>query len=111
MGRSLAQMLAAGERCDEAEALRIAGELLAVLKYLGGLLPPVVHRDIKPGNVVLAGGAWGGRVFLVDFGGVQGVSSGQGVGPAAAQRQGHRRPCCSALGIGEQTPTPLSFFP
>jgi serine/threonine protein kinase len=37
----------------------------------------VIHRDIKPENVVLEGGQWGGRVFLIDFGGVQG-SAGLG---------------------------------
>lgn len=39
-----------------------------------GLRPPVIHRDIKPENVVLEGGTWGGRVYLIDFGGVQGSS-------------------------------------
>jgi serine/threonine protein kinase len=40
----------------------------------------VIHRDIKPENVVVEGGKWGGRVYLIDFGGVQG-SSGLGVWP------------------------------
>lgn len=57
------------------QVLRIATELLSVLKYLGSLRPPVVHRDIKPENVVLEGGQWGGRVYLIDFGGVQGTSA------------------------------------
>lgn len=39
-----------------------------------GLRPPVIHRDIKPENVVVEGGKWGGRVYLIDFGGVQGSS-------------------------------------
>ncbi len=42
-----------------------------VLQYLGERRPPVTHRDVKPENVVLGGGRAGGRVFLVDFGGVQ----------------------------------------
>ena len=42
-----------------------------VLRYLGERRPPVTHRDVKPENVVLGGGRAGGRVFLVDFGGVQ----------------------------------------
>lgn len=58
-----------------AQVLRIATELLSILKYLGSLRPPVVHRDIKPENVVLEGGQWGGRVYLIDFGGVQGTSA------------------------------------
>jgi serine/threonine protein kinase len=47
---------------------------------LAGLRPPVIHRDIKPENVVVEGGKWGGRVYLIDFGGVQG-SSGLGGWP------------------------------
>lgn len=73
-GASLADMLKGGKRADEAEVLRIATELLSILKYLGSLRPPVVHRDIKPENVVLEGGEWGGRVYLIDFGGVQGAA-------------------------------------
>ena len=42
-----------------------------MLEYLGDLRPPVVHRDIKPENILIEGGKPGGRVFLVDFGGVQ----------------------------------------
>lgn len=30
---------------------------------------------MQPENIVIEGGAWGGRVFLVDFGGVQGVAA------------------------------------
>ncbi|GBF99745.1 serine threonine kinase [Raphidocelis subcapitata] len=76
-GRSLEDMMRAGKRADEKEVLRISTELLSILKYLASLRPPVVHRDIKPANVVLEGGEWGGRVFLIDFGGVQGVAPGE----------------------------------
>ena len=48
-----------------------AGSGVQVLQYLGDRRPPVTHRDVKPENVVLGGGQAGGRVFLVDFGGVQ----------------------------------------
>ena len=34
-------------------------------------------RDIKPDNIVLEGGKTGGRVFLVDFGGVQAAAAGE----------------------------------
>lgn len=34
-----------------------------------------LFRDVKPENIVLEGGKSGGRVFLVDFGGVQAVAS------------------------------------
>lgn len=79
-GKSLAAMVASGMRADEKEVLRIASDLLTVLKYLSGLRPPVIHRDIKPENVILEGGQWGGQVFLIDFGGVQGAAgAGEGL--------------------------------
>ena len=30
-----------------------------------------MHRDVKPENIILEGGKPGGKVFLVDFGGIQ----------------------------------------
>jgi serine/threonine protein kinase len=42
----------------------IGVQLCDVLAYLHGLSPPVIHRDIKPQNVILDGG---GKVHLIDF--------------------------------------------
>ncbi|MEO1297708.1 MAG: protein kinase, partial [Cyanobacteria bacterium J06636_16] len=61
-GRSLADLVAAGERFPEIEARRIALEILQILQYLHGLNPPVIHRDIKPSNIVRRKD---GRIFLV----------------------------------------------
>ncbi|CAD7697189.1 unnamed protein product [Ostreobium quekettii] len=77
-GKTLSQLVQEGWRVDETEARRIARELLLVLQYLGSLRPPVVHRDVKPDNIVMEGGRAGGRVFLVDFGGVQAASVAAG---------------------------------
>ena len=62
-----------GWRPNEGEVKEIALRLLDILEYLGSLRPPVVHRDLKPDNIVVdaAGGEAGGAVYLVDFGGVQ----------------------------------------
>ena len=43
-GRTLADLVASGWRADEAEAKRIAAELLGVLDYLGSRRPAVTHR-------------------------------------------------------------------
>jgi hypothetical protein len=43
-GKSLAQMVSSGMRADESQVTRIAQDLLAILKYLAGLRPPVIHR-------------------------------------------------------------------
>ena len=40
-------------------------------------LSQVVHRDIKPDNIILQDGKPGGKVFLTDFGGAQ-LDSSQG---------------------------------
>lgn len=69
-GRSLADLVAAGERFSEIEVRRIALEILQILQYLHGLNPPVIHRDIKPNNIIRHEN---GEIFLVDFGAVQTV--------------------------------------
>ncbi|MEL6401742.1 MAG: serine/threonine-protein kinase [Cyanobacteria bacterium J06626_4] len=67
-GQSLAELVAAGERFSETEVERIAAALLAVLQYLHGLNPPIIHRDIKPQNLIRGND---GCIYLVDFGAVQ----------------------------------------
>ncbi|MGB3202313.1 MAG: serine/threonine-protein kinase [Nodosilinea sp.] len=67
-GTSLADWVEAGGRVDEAEARRIAAVVLEVLVYLHGLNPPVIHRDIKPQNIIRRDD---GHIYLVDFGAVQ----------------------------------------
>ncbi|KAL4535053.1 hypothetical protein Ndes2526A_g05906 [Nannochloris sp. 'desiccata'] len=74
-GRSLEGMVNGGWRADEKEVARITKELLTILQYLGSRRPAVVHRDVKPSNIVIEGGKTGGRVFLVDFGGVQAAAA------------------------------------
>jgi eukaryotic-like serine/threonine-protein kinase len=69
-GTSLTDWVESGGRVDEAEARRIATAILEVLVYLHGLNPPVIHRDIKPQNIIRRDD---GRIYLVDFGAVQTV--------------------------------------
>jgi serine/threonine-protein kinase len=52
-------------RYSEAEGVSLAAQVLEILAYLEGLSPPVLHRDVKPSNLILQPD---GRVALVDFG-------------------------------------------
>jgi hypothetical protein len=67
-GRSLAQWIADGWRPDEAEVKRIADQVLIVPGHLHGSNPPVVHRDLKPQNLIRDED---GTIRLVDFRAVQ----------------------------------------
>jgi hypothetical protein len=49
----------------ESRVIEIARELCDVLSYLHSFHPPIIYRDMKPGNVILTPE---GRVVLIDFG-------------------------------------------
>ncbi|HET7293762.1 MAG TPA: serine/threonine-protein kinase, partial [Vicinamibacteria bacterium] len=67
-GRSLAQWARDGRHFDEREVIRIGLQVGRILEHLHGLRPPIIHRDVKPGNVVLGAD---GEAWLVDFGAVR----------------------------------------
>ncbi|MGB5960043.1 MAG: serine/threonine-protein kinase [Coleofasciculaceae cyanobacterium] len=69
-GDSLADLVEKGWHPNESEVKQIAVQVLEILNYLHQLTPPVIHRDIKPQNIIRCPD---GRVFLVDFGSVQEV--------------------------------------
>lgn len=62
-GRTLLEYLDEGQAFEESVALRIILETAEVLKYLYSR--QVVHRDIKPGNIMLT---QNGSVKLIDLG-------------------------------------------
>ena len=67
-GKSLAKWGQKGRRLKEKEVKDIAQQVLKILIYLHSITPPVIHRDIKPGNLIRTEE---GKIFLVDFGAVQ----------------------------------------
>lgn len=50
---------------SEEETVIIGAAICDALRYLESVSPPVVHRDIKPGNVKIMPN---GQIYLVDFG-------------------------------------------
>jgi Protein kinase domain len=65
-GTNLEEELATqGGSLPESRVIEIARELCDVLSYLHGFHPPIIYRDMKPGNVILTPD---GRVVLIDFG-------------------------------------------
>jgi len=62
-GRTLLELLEDGQEFDEKAALRVVLEMAEVLQYLA--TEEVVHRDVKPGNIMLGSD---GRMKLIDLG-------------------------------------------
>ncbi len=75
--KSLQQWMQSGRTFSESELKAIAISLLKTLDYLHQRHPNVVHRDVKPSNILLSDHSWwnSGRIHLVDFGSVQTVAS------------------------------------
>lgn len=75
-GKSLQDLVDEGcrFRTDEVELIFI--QLLEVLSYLGSLNPPVIHRDVKPSNIIVDRTKRPLELSLVDFGAVNsGIST------------------------------------
>ncbi len=80
-GEDLKEHLMRAGKPSEADVVRWGLEVCNALIYLHGLNPPVVHRDIKPGNIKLNAQ---GEAMLVDFGIAKAASSGSKTTTAAA---------------------------
>jgi Protein kinase domain len=67
-GETLAARRKRGQALSHEQVVRFLVDAAACLRYLHGHAPPIVHRDIKPGNVILRPD---GTYCLVDFGSVR----------------------------------------
>jgi serine/threonine protein kinase len=92
-------------RFDDGELRGILIKTLDILRYMHGLNPPVVHRDIKPTNLVRSAE---GQISLIDFGGVRDALRGDGgstmIGTfgyiAPEQLHGEASPATDLYGLG-----------
>jgi serine/threonine protein kinase len=77
---SLEEQVKAGRTFNENELKQIAKAILEVLIYLHNRYPPIVHRDVKPSNILLTNGSDNsiGQIYLVDFGSIQAATSDGG---------------------------------
>ncbi len=57
--------LGPGGRLPEPKVLRWARQILDVLSFLHAQTPPIIYRDLKPGNIMIDKD---GRAMLIDFG-------------------------------------------
>ena len=64
-GEDLRQRMERVGAISEEEAIMIGAAMCDALTYLHTRKPPILHRDIKPGNVKITPD---GHIFLVDFG-------------------------------------------
>lgn len=69
-GDSLFDLVQEDWQANEDEVKQVAIQVLEIIKYLHEQTPPVIHRDIKPQNLIRNEE---GKLFLVDFGSVQEV--------------------------------------
>lgn len=64
-GKTLSSLVEEAGPMPARDAAAIVEQLCGILSYLHRLRPPVIHRDIKPQNILLADD---GRCVLIDFG-------------------------------------------
>ncbi len=112
-GESLASMRAQKRSMSAAEVTRMIEDIADALGYLHGRAPYVVHRDVKPGNVIRRPD---GSFALVDFGAVRDRLKPAGgstvVGTfgymAPEQFQGRASPRSDLYGLGATAITMLT---
>ena len=87
-GDGLDTLIARGHRWSENEIVAFARQMLDTLDVLHNMNPPIVHRDVKPSNIIRTGKGYS----LVDFGAVQLVAQSEGGGSTVVGTSGYMPP-------------------
>jgi serine/threonine protein kinase len=104
-GESLAARLKrAGKPLPEAETLLAASQILDALVTLAHLTPPVVHRNIKPGNLLRS--ASDGRAYLIGFDVAMSVPPPAGSEKPRIEPRGTRGYCPPEQAMRDRLPDP-----
>jgi serine/threonine protein kinase len=104
-GTALSELRRQGTPLAQPDVLRLLAHARGVLSYLHGRAPPVIHRDLKPGNVIRRPD---GSFAFVDFGAVRDSLKPEGgstiVGTlgymAPEQLQGRALPASDVYSVG-----------
>ncbi|XP_030611265.1 serine/threonine-protein kinase tousled-like 2 [Archocentrus centrarchus] len=67
-GNDLDFYLKQNKSMTEKEGRSIVMQLVNALKYLNQIRPPIIHYDLKPGNILLVNGTASGEIKITDFG-------------------------------------------
>ncbi|XP_064613598.1 serine/threonine-protein kinase tousled-like 2 [Liolophura sinensis] len=67
-GNDLDFYLKQNKSIPEKEARSIVIQTVSALRYLNEIKPPVIHYDLKPGNILLGSGSVSGEIKITDFG-------------------------------------------
>ncbi|KAL3320805.1 Serine/threonine-protein kinase tousled-like 2 [Cichlidogyrus casuarinus] len=67
-GNDLDFFLKQNKVIPEREAKSIVVQVLSALRYLNERKPPIIHYDLKPGNILLGSGEKSGEIKITDFG-------------------------------------------
>ncbi|MDJ0578865.1 serine/threonine-protein kinase [Crocosphaera sp.] len=88
-GKNLVEWRDNINKVNQKEIENIAIQVLDILTYLQTLIPPVVHRDIKPQNLIYTENK---EIFLVDFGAVPDQVGKTSYGTTFVGTQGYMAP-------------------
>ncbi|ADG81662.1 serine/threonine-protein kinase [Thermincola potens] len=94
-GTSLKELIGDRKFCTEENVIAWAKQLCEILIYLHGFNPPIIYRDMKPGNIIIDSE---GNARLIDFGIAREYKQGQASDSTFIGTRGYAAPEQFSLG-------------